>query len=62
MADERKELIQHRAYVIWQEEGCPHGQDQRHWLQAEQEITNLVRQENLPAIRRKKSLQIPAAA
>ena len=27
-----------RAYEIWQKEGCPHGQDIKHWLAAEREI------------------------
>ncbi len=27
-----------RAYQIWQENGCTHGFDSQHWLQAEQEL------------------------
>lgn len=27
-----------RAYQIWQSEGCPHGRDLDHWLQAEAEL------------------------
>lgn len=27
-----------RAYEIWQQSGCPHGQDQEHWFRAEQEL------------------------
>ena len=33
------ERIQERAYAIWLAEGCPHGRDVDHWLQAEQELT-----------------------
>jgi hypothetical protein len=27
-----------RAHQLWLEEGQPHGSDERHWLQAEQEL------------------------
>ena len=27
-----------RAYELWQQSGCPHGQDQEHWFQAEREL------------------------
>lgn len=30
-----------RSYLIWEEEGRPHGQDVDHWLQAETELTAL---------------------
>jgi hypothetical protein len=26
------------AWSIWQQEGCPHGRDQEHWLKAEQQV------------------------
>lgn len=32
------EQIAKRAYAIWQAKGCPNGQDQQHWLQAEREL------------------------
>jgi len=32
------ELIQRRAYEIWEQSGYPDGFDQEHWLQAEQEL------------------------
>ncbi len=32
------ELIQRRAYEIWESAGYPDGQEQAHWLQAEQEL------------------------
>ena len=31
-------MIAERAYYIWQEWGCPQGQDQQTWQQAESEI------------------------
>ncbi len=27
-----------RAYQIWRESGCAHGNDQAHWFRAEQEL------------------------
>ena len=30
--------IAHRAWEIWQHEGCPEGRDMEHWLQAEKEL------------------------
>ncbi|MBK5570885.1 MAG: DUF2934 domain-containing protein [Ensifer sp. SSB1] len=36
--DERQELIRRRAYAIWESEGRPEGQDQRHWEQACREL------------------------
>ncbi|HEX9242154.1 MAG TPA: DUF2934 domain-containing protein [Anaeromyxobacter sp.] len=27
-----------RAYELWQKNGRPHGKDQEHWFQAEQEL------------------------
>lgn len=30
--------IRQRAYEIWEQEGRPHGEDLKHWLQAFQEI------------------------
>lgn len=32
------EAISNRAYELWENEGRPEGSDQRHWLQAEQEL------------------------
>jgi Protein of unknown function (DUF2934) len=32
------ELIQRRAYEIWERDGAPHGLDQEHWAQAEREL------------------------
>ena len=39
------EDIERRAYHIWQENGCRHGQHLEDWLQAQQE---LEAEENLP--------------
>lgn len=36
--NEREELIRRRAYVIWEQEGRPEGQHQRHWEQAAREM------------------------
>ncbi|MDX8480707.1 DUF2934 domain-containing protein [Mesorhizobium sp. VK24D] len=38
MDDDRIEKIRQRAYEIWQREGEPHGDHERHWHQAEMEI------------------------
>jgi Protein of unknown function (DUF2934) len=38
----RIERIRSRAREIWESCGCPHGQDQEHWLQAESEIDKLT--------------------
>lgn len=31
---EREDWIAKRAYLIWEEAGRPHGQDDRHWQEA----------------------------
>jgi hypothetical protein len=38
MGDERYEKIQQRAHQIWEREGGNHGDHERHWRQAEDEI------------------------
>ena len=40
-----QEQITIRAYELWQQAGCVHGNDKMHWLQAECEI--LGRQETV---------------
>ena len=35
--------IQTRAYFLWLQAGCPHGQDQYFWFQAERESDNCFR-------------------
>ena len=37
-ASTSRDSVAARAYQIWQQNGCPHGQDQQHWFQAEQEL------------------------
>ncbi|MBZ9963402.1 DUF2934 domain-containing protein [Mesorhizobium sp. BR1-1-2] len=38
MTDDRQERIRNRAHQIWQEEGQPAGQHERHWQQATADI------------------------
>ncbi|MCA1444201.1 DUF2934 domain-containing protein [Ensifer sp. IC4062] len=38
MDNDKEELIRRRAYAIWEQEGCPEGQDRRHWEQASREM------------------------
>lgn len=33
-----REQIVIRAFELWQQSGCVHGNDQAHWLQAEREV------------------------
>ena len=33
-----EKAITERAYHIWQREGCPHGRDFEHWVQAQVEL------------------------
>lgn len=33
-----EELIRQRSYEIWLRDGCPHGLDVRHWLDARLEL------------------------
>lgn len=37
-AEALRQQIAERAYAFWEQEGCPHGRDLDHWLQAEAEI------------------------
>ncbi len=32
------DMISHRAWEIWNEEGCPQGRELEHWLRAEREL------------------------
>lgn len=38
MSVDVEQRIRDRAYAIWLEEGCPHGRDADHWVQAERAI------------------------
>ncbi len=43
MGEISDEAIRERAYHIWQREGCPHGHDFEHWVQAQVELAALVK-------------------
>lgn len=36
--DDIQACIAHRAYELYEQEGCCHGHDFDHWLQAEREV------------------------
>lgn len=38
-----REEIAARAHALWEEEGCPEGHDQEHWLAAERELQGAAR-------------------
>lgn len=38
MSIERDEAIRRRAFEIWESEERPHGEDIRHWMEAEDEL------------------------
>jgi len=38
-----QDAIRSRAYELYENRGCEHGQDERDWLLAEQEILKLKR-------------------
>jgi hypothetical protein len=40
--------IEERAYHIWLESGRGHGDHERHWLQAEKELTESTKRERKP--------------
>jgi Protein of unknown function (DUF2934) len=48
-----RQKIEERAYHIWLENGRGHGDHERHWLQAERELTKATnkgrRQSDFPA-------------
>lgn len=50
MENETNELIQRRAYAIWESEGRPEGMHDDHWRRAAEEMHGL---EDLPAKGRK---------
>ncbi|TAX48459.1 DUF2934 domain-containing protein (plasmid) [Rhizobium leguminosarum] len=47
MAMDKHEQIRQRAYEIWEAEGRPDGADQRHWLQACDELSGEDENETL---------------
>ncbi len=42
MDRELEQQVRHRAYEIWESEGCPHGRDFEHWHQASLEFAALA--------------------
>jgi Protein of unknown function (DUF2934) len=36
-----REEIAARAHALWEEDGCPNGHDQEHWLKAERELQSV---------------------
>jgi hypothetical protein len=50
--------IAERAYHLWLESGCGHGDHERHWLQAERELMEAAKHKAKPPVdsrQRKKS-------
>jgi hypothetical protein len=43
-----RQKIEERACHIWLENGCGHGDHQRHWLQAEREVMEATKHEEKP--------------
>jgi hypothetical protein len=43
-----RQRIGERAYHIWLEGGCGHGDHERHWLQAEREVMDATTHEAEP--------------
>jgi hypothetical protein len=41
--DDKETDIRHRAHEIWESEGRPEGEHERHWRQAEQELNKKSR-------------------
>jgi hypothetical protein len=59
MASKQWSEIRELAYSIWGQEGCPHGRDLDHWLQAEREVTLLTLYRNFQRTRRPLSYLYP---
>ena len=38
MQADREDTIRKRAYILWQQDGCPEGKDFDYWLRAETEM------------------------
>ena len=43
-----RQQIEERAYHLWIESGCGHGDHERHWLQAERELMEATKHEGRP--------------
>jgi len=50
-----EDRIRQRAYQIWEQEGRPHGNDLKHWMQAFQEIAESAGAVGAKAPRTKKA-------
>jgi Protein of unknown function (DUF2934)/Flagellar protein FlaF len=37
-----QQMIRETAFRLWEENGCPHGQDHEHWLAAENEVMSII--------------------
>ena len=40
-----RQMIEERAYRIWLENGCGHGNHEHHWFQAEREVVEAAKLE-----------------
>lgn len=40
--DEKRMMIAMHAYYKWENAGFPHGEDYRHWLEAEEEVAAML--------------------
>jgi len=49
--NEHEENIRRRAYEIWEQEGRPHGQEMKHWLQAFKEFGERVDAAKKPTVK-----------
>jgi len=38
MTDDQEQRVRDRAYVLWEDEGRPHGREEAHWHQARREL------------------------
>jgi len=59
--NEHQENIRRRAYEIWEQEGRPHGQDMKHWLQAFKEFGARVDAATKPTVKVKSAKPRAAA-
>ena len=41
--DERRMMIAMHAYYKWESAGFPHGEDFKHWIEAEQEVNAMLK-------------------
>jgi len=55
-----EDRIRQRAYEIWEQEGRPHGEDMKHWLQAFQEIAASADAGGQPAKKPRSKKAVPA--